>query len=564
VKGTGWRRRYLAIRYVRSLDSLFVDSTTSPARLMGPAMNPRTLWACHFVAFKFSPSVAPFGRRRRSRMIAFFDPSRASAAGLGAFFAFGCFLAVGFCAAALAFFFGLALLEPRLASGAPSEELVPLFPLLFFGAFWPGCAASVVVTASAAVSVMRDPPCSWRWFVVPSHDDSSLVWAQNASGWMAVANIYTLCSRRCTPVAEPAGDAGPVWAFSQLGVVQAHPCAFNTRCQFSSRITLTQPDEEYHELTKAALVSELTMFTRNSLFFCGQAVVLMLAFSSTSAAQATRTWVSAMGDDMNPCSRTAPCKTFRGAFAKVAPKGEINCIDPGGFGVLTITKPITIDCGFAPSILASATTGIIVDAGVSDTVTIRNLSINGAGGVGTDGITGISFLNGQRLQLENVKISNFTTAGIFVAAAGSRVTMANVTIMHCGTGLQLNPAGRASVFAEITGAKFWNNTNGVNASGATTNITIRDSSIAMNTFGILQSGGTGSGTILVIASQFTANGTAVQSNTASNISVFGNAFSQNGRVLNPNGGIIYSDGANVAAPGNGEVGFANGGVIQKI
>src|SRR5205814_1796923 len=92
--------------------------------------------------------------------------------------------------------------------------------------------------------------------------------------------------------------------------------------------------------------------------------------------QATRTWVSGVGDDANPCSRTAPCKTFAGAISKTATGGEINVIDPGGFGALTITKGITIDGnGTFASILAAATTGITVNAGTADVITLRNLSI---------------------------------------------------------------------------------------------------------------------------------------------------------------------------------------------
>ena len=80
--------------------------------------------------------------------------------------------------------------------------------------------------------------------------------------------------------------------------------------------------------------------------------------ASPAQAQATRTWVSGVGDDANPCSRTAPCKTFAGAISKTAAAGEINCIDPGGFGAVTITKSITIDCSevFA-SVLVSGTNG---------------------------------------------------------------------------------------------------------------------------------------------------------------------------------------------------------------
>ena len=82
-----------------------------------------------------------------------------------------------------------------------------------------------------------------------------------------------------------------------------------------------------------------------------------------ASAQATRTWVSGVGDDVNPCSRTAPCKTFAGAISKTAPGGEINCLDPAGFGAVTITKSITIECtGTLGGILASSTTGVISTA----------------------------------------------------------------------------------------------------------------------------------------------------------------------------------------------------------
>src|SRR3712207_9361033 len=71
--------------------------------------------------------------------------------------------------------------------------------------------------------------------------------------------------------------------------------------------------------------------------------LFILALSSLAHAQATRTWVSGVGDDVNPCSRTAPCKTYAGAISKTADKGEISTLDPGGFGTVTITKSITID-----------------------------------------------------------------------------------------------------------------------------------------------------------------------------------------------------------------------------
>ena len=64
-----------------------------------------------------------------------------------------------------------------------------------------------------------------------------------------------------------------------------------------------------------------------------------------ASAQASRTWVSGVGDDANPCSRTAPCKTFAGAISKTSVGGEIDALDPGGFGAVTITKAITLDGG---------------------------------------------------------------------------------------------------------------------------------------------------------------------------------------------------------------------------
>src|SRR5258708_20405191 len=81
--------------------------------------------------------------------------------------------------------------------------------------------------------------------------------------------------------------------------------------------------------------------------------LIVLAFTSMANAQATRTWVSGVGDDANPCSRTAPCKTFAGAISKTAVGGEIDCLDPGGFGPVTITTAITPDCDPGPPAVLS-------------------------------------------------------------------------------------------------------------------------------------------------------------------------------------------------------------------
>src|SRR5438477_2484049 len=162
------------------------------------------------------------------------------------------------------------------------------------------------------------------------------------------------------------------------------------------------------------------------------AVAAVVSLGAGAAqAQATRTWVSGVGDDANPCSRTAPCKTFAGAISKTAAGGEINVLDPGGFGGVTITKAITIACeGVTAGVLVSGTNAIIVSAGPSDQVTLRGLDINGAG----TGLNGIRFLAGKALIVDNCQIYEFTTNGIDVAlgATGSSLTVKDTRINNLG------------------------------------------------------------------------------------------------------------------------------------
>src|SRR5690348_17564063 len=102
------------------------------------------------------------------------------------------------------------------------------------------------------------------------------------------------------------------------------------------------------------------------------AVVVLLCACALASAQATRTWVSGVGDDANPCSRTAPCKTLAGTISKTAEYGEINAIDPGGFGGVTITKSIIIDLSpVEGGVLVSGTNGINIAAQPDDVVTLR-------------------------------------------------------------------------------------------------------------------------------------------------------------------------------------------------
>ena len=141
------------------------------------------------------------------------------------------------------------------------------------------------------------------------------------------------------------------------------------------------------------------------------AIVSLVPFlaSAPANAQATRTWVSGVGDDANPCSRTAPCKTFAGAISKTAAAGEINCLDPGGFGALTITKSINIICnGVIGGVLVAGTNGIVVNAGPSGKVILKGLDIDGSG----SGLNGIRFVAGSSLVVEDCTIYGMTGWGI--------------------------------------------------------------------------------------------------------------------------------------------------------
>ncbi|MEA2942710.1 MAG: hypothetical protein QOD09_3239 [Bradyrhizobium sp.] len=147
----------------------------------------------------------------------------------------------------------------------------------------------------------------------------------------------------------------------------------------------------------------------------------LFAVSAPAHAQATRTWVSGVGNDADPCSRTAPCKTFAGAISKTAIAGIINCIDSGAYGTVTITKSITIDCHdvFASILNASqpdqpgTTTGVIINIGVDPkdpwrTVRLRNIDISGSG----SGNVGISILSAAAVILEDLAVSGNLKQGI--------------------------------------------------------------------------------------------------------------------------------------------------------
>ncbi len=183
--------------------------------------------------------------------------------------------------------------------------------------------------------------------------------------------------------------------------------------------------------------------------------------ASLAQAQATRTWVSGVGDDANPCSRTAPCKTFAGAISKTAAQGEINCLDPAGFGAVTITKAITIDCRHTlGGVLVSGTNGIIINAGTNDKVVLRGLDINGVG----TGLNGVSFLAGASLHVEDTVIYGMQN-GINVGlnnVANREVYVKNTYIRNnSNVGIFISNAGGGLVDAVIEKTTIENNVFGL-------------------------------------------------------------------------------------------------------
>jgi Right handed beta helix region len=237
-----------------------------------------------------------------------------------------------------------------------------------------------------------------------------------------------------------------------------------------------------------------------------------------SFSQATRTWISGVGDDVNPCSRTAPCKTLAGAISKTATGGEINILDPGGFGAVTITKSITIDGGgIIGSILSSGTNGIIINA-PDGIVTIRNFSVNGAGT--TLGINGIRVMAAKKLHVENCTLSNFSANGIDInLTAAADVVINDVTIHNGSNAISItNPAGSVV----IDGCRLQTIQNsGINVING--QATVSNSVISGCTTGIDVKTGS---TIHLSGNSITNNTTALQGpgkiNSAANNSITGN------------------------------------------
>jgi hypothetical protein len=269
-------------------------------------------------------------------------------------------------------------------------------------------------------------------------------------------------------------------------------------------------------------------------------VGLFFAFSVIADAQATRTWVSGVGNDANPCSRTAPCKTFSGAQSKTATNGEINCLDPAGYGAVTITKSLTIDCEDTQgSILASLTNGVILNAANID-VRLRGIGING-GGNGTNCIRVLGS-GTVKLTLDEVVCTGFATHGISIetSTGSSKVVVHNSSFRNNGgNGINTFITGAGSTTVAVDGSLFAFNGIGINFGTAATG-SVMDSTITNNTTGVRADGST---SILNLKdNQITHNTTGILAANSATIRIGGNIITGNGTGLS--GTNIFTWGGN--------------------
>jgi hypothetical protein len=232
----------------------------------------------------------------------------------------------------------------------------------------------------------------------------------------------------------------------------------------------------------------------------GGAVLLTLAAAvaclpAAAQAQATRTWVSGVGDDVNPCSRTAPCKTLAGSISKTAEGGEINALDPGGYGAVTITKAITIDLSSTlGGILNAGTNGVVVNAGADDDVVLRGLDIDGAGvnnpACAFNGVNGIRLANARTLRVEDVSIDRNQTSAVQLVpdASDPKVILDNVDIANnCANGINAAPVAGHTVDVLVRGGTTTNSGTAIRATdGARVRLT--QTTIFANAFGVVSIG----------------------------------------------------------------------------
>jgi hypothetical protein len=264
-------------------------------------------------------------------------------------------------------------------------------------------------------------------------------------------------------------------------------------------------------------------------------LVLGLVLADTTAHAQTQSWVSGVGDDANACTRTAPCLTFAGALSKTAAGGEIDCLDPASFGVVTITKAITLDCSGAFGLVqVSGTNGINVAAGPSDKVILRGLSFGG-------GVNGIDFTSGAQLSVERCLIRGFSQNGIQInLGAGGAVYVTNTYITEVSNGIVAQTSAGALTVTLNQTTIVNAATNGFQAAGGTIDATITNSIISK------------AGASAVIGSAGSPQINVDSSTVSDSTTAF---YAASGAVIRVSNNNIYNDVTDFSIP--------KGGIIQS-
>jgi len=277
-------------------------------------------------------------------------------------------------------------------------------------------------------------------------------------------------------------------------------------------------------------------------------VLSLLTTANMADAQPARTWVSGVGDDANPCSRTAPCKTFAGAISKTAAAGEIDVLDPGSFGAVTITKSISIVAeGVVAGILGAGTNGIIVNAGAGDVVVIRGLDIEGTG----TGVNGINFLAGGALHVEKSTINHFTGVGInFVPTGGGTLFVKDTVIRgNLGGGILVR-GGTGNVAASIDNVRLEANTFGLRAEDHTKVVVNRSTAVANGTNGFIATSGAAGAELTLYNSVSASNGNSLSTGGVRASGAQGLVRMQNVTVVGNTVGLVETGGGQIASWGS--------------
>jgi len=284
-------------------------------------------------------------------------------------------------------------------------------------------------------------------------------------------------------------------------------------------------------------------------------------YVAPASAQATRTWVSGVGDDANPCSRTAPCKTFAGAISKTAATGEINCIDPGGFGAVTITKAITIDCADVQAgIVVAGTNGVVINAGAGDMVVLRGLDIDGLGG-NLGSLAGVRVLGAKTVIVEDSQIYGWQR-GVSVDGNNTNVQLIlnDTNFRNNGIGVNIVPSTATTVNFTLDGVKIQSGNAALSTTAATSGVFVSTQGTSPTITGrILNSqisGGTDAtavginGKLPTGSVTLTVDSTAITDNAVAGIKVSGGTTRVGNSVIAGNGIAVSAAGGSVVSFGN--------------